>query len=323
MKTQRNRQSAVLLAILAAGCYGFSVPLSKLLLEYIPPVLLAALLYLGAGLGMAAVHLFSRRAARTEAKLTRRDLPYTAAMIALDIAAPILLLLGLSQTSPGNVSLLSNFEIVATAVFALLFFRETVGRRMWLVIAIVTIACLLLSIEDFRAFSVSVGSLYALLACACWGLENNCTRMLSLKNPMQIVIIKGFGAGAGSLIAAIFLRQWPAEPLPVALALLLGFTAYGLSIYFYIRAQRHLGAVRTGAYYAFAPFIGVALSAALFGQPVTLPFFFALLLMASGAVLAARETHAHRHLHGRMEHEHRHNHADGHHTHAHPYAVDG
>jgi drug/metabolite transporter (DMT)-like permease len=324
VRALQNRQSAVVLAILAAVCYGFSVPLSKLLLESVPSVLLAALLYLGAGLGMTAIRLLGRRrAAQTEAKLTRRDLPYTAAMIALDIAAPILLLLGLSQTSAGSVSLLGNFEIAATSVIALLFFHESVGKRMWMAIAVVTLACLLLSIEDFRAFSVSAGSLCVLLACVCWGLENNCTRMLSLKDPMQIVILKGFGAGGGSLIAAFALGQGTAPLLPIALSLLLGFAAYGLSIYFYIRAQRHLGAARTSAYYAFAPFIGAALSAALFGQPVTLPFCLALLLMIAGAVLAVREKHSHPHRHERMEHEHRHSHTDGHHGHTHPFEVRG
>ena len=323
MNTTQNRRSAAAQAVLAAACYGFSVPFSKLLLNTLPPVLLAALLYLGAGLGMTALRLFSRRAARTEAKLSRADLPFTALMIALDIAAPIFLLLGLSKTSAGNVSLLSNFEIAATAVIALLFFREPVGGRMWTVILIVTAACFMLSVENFQSFSISTGSLFVLAACACWGLENNCTRMLSLKDPMQIVILKGLGAGAGALITALILGQTHAAVLPAALALLLGFSAYGLSIYFYIRAQRHLGAARTSAFYAFAPFIGAALSALLFGQAITLPYMLALALMILGAALAAQETHSHFHRHERTEHEHRHGHGDGHHTHEHPYPVRG
>ena len=324
MNAQTPKPYAVPQAILAAACYGISVPFSKLLLETVPPVLLAALLYLGAGLGMAALRLArSRGAARAEAGLSKKDLPYAALMIALDIAAPILLLLGLSQASAGSVSLLGNFEIAATAVIALLLFRESVGRRMWIAIAVVTLACALLSVEDAQSLSLSAGSLYVVLACVCWGLENNCTRMLSLKDPMQIVILKGFGSGCGSLIAALVLGQGSAPLLSAALALLLGFAAYGLSIYFYIRAQRHLGATRTSAYYAFAPFIGAALSAAMFGQPITLPYCLALLLMILGTVLAVREKHAHAHWHERMEHEHRHSHADGHHGHTHPFEVQG
>ena len=325
MKARDKQASAVTMAILAALCYGFSVPLSKLLLTKIPSILLASLLYLGAGIGMSFLHGLTKRnhTAQTEAKLSRKDLPFTLGMIVLDIAAPILLLLGLSQTSAGNVSLLSNFEIVATALIALLLFKEAVGRRMWLVLLMVTLACLLLSINDFQSFTFSIGSLYVLLACCCWGLENNLTRMLSLKNPMQIVILKGFGSGTGALIAAAAARQLSADALYILLALLLGFVAYGLSIYFYIHAQRHLGAVRTGAYYAFAPFIGVGLSAILFGQPISLPFVFAFALMSLGAFLAAREQHTHTHKHEPMEHEHRHSHDDGHHTHTHAHPVQG
>ena len=266
MKPDTARQSAAALAILAAVCYGFSVPLSKGLLAVLPPVMLAALLYLGAGLGMAALRLFTvKRGGRfAEARMTRKDFPFAAAMIVLDIAAPVLLLLGLSEASPGSVALLSNFEIVATALIAMLFFHESVGRRMWWVIAIITAACFLLSVEDLSSFSLSAGSLYVLLACCCWGLENNCTRVLSVKDPMQIVVLKGFGAGLGALLTALLLGQTAAPPLPAALALLLGFAAYGLSIFFYIHAQRTLGAARTSAYYAFAPFIGVGLSALLY-----------------------------------------------------------
>ncbi len=325
MKHDTGRHSAAALAILAAVCYGFSVPLSKLLLASIPPVLLAALLYLGAGMGMAALRLLTakRGGGFAEARMTRKDIPFAAAMIALDVAAPVFLLLGLSKASPGSAALLGNFEIAATALIAMLFFHESVGRRMWWVIAMITLACFLLSVEDLSSFAFSAGSLYVLLACACWGLENNCTRVLSVKDPMQIVVWKGFGAGLGALLTALFLGQTAAAPLPVVLSLLLGFAAYGLSIYFYIYAQRTLGAARTSAYYAFAPFIGVGLSALLFGQPLTAAFLAALALMVCGAWLAARENHSHAHIHPQLTHEHRHRHDDGHHTHLHPAAVHG
>lgn len=309
-----------MLALLAAACYGISAPVSKILLNGIPPALLASLLYLGAGFGMGIVlSLRSLRATpRAEARIKRKELPYVIGMVVLDIAAPILLMFGLSWTNPASVSLLNNFEIVATALIAMLVFKEAVGKRMWLAIVVITLACLVLSMEDIAHFTFSAGSLLVLLASVCWGLENNCTRMLSSKDPLQIVVIKGFGAGIGALLIALMAGETSASFLYILLALLLGFFAYGLSIALYIRAQRDLGAARTSAYYAIAPFIGMGFSLVVFGQPLNLSFVLGLVLMLAGAYLAAFEQHSHPHKHERVEHEHRHSHQDGHHHHAHP-----
>lgn len=319
MKENRN---AILLAILAALCYGISTPVSKLLLGEIPPVLMAALLYLGAGIGMTVVNL-ARGKRTAEAKITKREWPYVAGMILLDIAAPIFLMIGLTRTSPANASLFNNFEIVATAILAMLLFKEAIGRRMWIAIGLITLSCAILSFEDISSFQFSTGSFFVLLACLCWGLENNCTRMLSLKDPLQIVILKGFGSGTGSLLIAFATKQTAASIGPILIALLLGFVAYGLSIFFYIHAQRHLGAARTSAYYAFAPFIGVGLSLLVFRQGMTPAFWIALAVMLAGSYLAAFERHEHPHIHPAMEHEHRHNHSDGHHNHTHDEPVIG
>jgi len=194
---------------------------------------------------------------------------------------------------------------------------------MWLAIALITVSSLILSFEDIGSLSFSPGSLLVALACVCWGLENNCTRMLSMKDPVQIVVVKGLGSGVGSLIIALATRALSLNVLYIALALLLGFFAYGLSIYFYILAQRELGAARTSAYYAVAPFIGVGLSFLVYGQPVTVSFVAACAIMLLGAYFAAVERHTHPHTHEAMEHEHRHSHHDGHHEHAHDFPVNG
>jgi drug/metabolite transporter (DMT)-like permease len=209
-------------------------------------------------------------------------------MIALDIAAPIALLFGLSMTTPANASLLNNFEIVATSLIALLVFKEAVGRRMWLALALITLSSLILSFEDMSSLSFSLGSLLVLAACVCWGFENNCTRMLSHKNPLHIVVVKGLGSGIGALVIAFASGEYSFDALYIVLAILLGFFAYGLSIYFYIRAQRDLGAARTSAYYAVAPFIGVGLSLIIFGNPLTATFILALIIMIAGAYLVPR-----------------------------------
>lgn len=286
----RNRFAAFF-AILAAALYALSAPLSKLFLQDVAPTVMASLLYLGAGLGMMLLSLARRVLGRpsAEARLTRKDLPFTLGMIALDILAPILLMLGLERSTAANVSLLNSFEIVATSLIALLIFRERISRRLWAAIGLITLSTVLLSLEDAESLRFSVGSIFVLLACCCWGLENNCTRMLSYSDPQQIVVIKGLGSGAGSMLVAML----TGAPMPSASrvfpVLLLGFVAYGLSITFYIYAQRDLGAARTSAYYAVQPFIGVLLSLVFFRELPGALFFIALALMAVGTWLVARD----------------------------------
>ncbi|MCK7486797.1 MAG: DMT family transporter [Bacillus subtilis] len=324
-KHTKTRFSAIGMALLAALLYGISAPIAKRLLDDLSPVLLAALLYLGAGIGMALVQMLKKqwRKPSGEASLAKSDAWFVAGMILLDIAAPIFLLIGLNLTTAANAALLNNFEIVATTLFALVAFREAIGKRMWLAIGLITIASVLLSLEDGSAFAFSWGSVLVLAAATCWGLENNCTRMLSIKDPLQVVVLKGFGAGIGALAIALVVGVGEIRLGAVAAALLLGFVAYGMSIFFYISAQRHLGAARTSAYYAAAPFIGVLISWALFDVSLSVSFFAALVLMLLGAYLAVFERHSHRHVHELMIHEHKHRHDDHHHLHIHAETVVG
>lgn len=166
----------------------------------------------------------------------------------LDIAAPVLLLAGLNLTTAENVSLLNNFEIVATAVIALLLFKEKISARLWTGIIFVVISCAVLSVESFTAFRFSYGSVFVLLACVCWGVENNCTRRLSDNDPLQVVILKGIFSGSGSLAIALALGQSVSAVWAVFAVMAVGLVAYGLSIFFYVNAQRYIGASRTSAY---------------------------------------------------------------------------
>jgi drug/metabolite transporter (DMT)-like permease len=318
-KDQAMSLTAIFIAVLAAVLYSISTPVSKLLLRELPPTMMAAMLYLGAGIGMLVVRFVKGLVVKEqkEAKLTKRELPYVLAMIILDIGAPILLMLGLSSSEPANVSLLNNFEIVATSFIALLLFKEAIGRRMWIAIALISLSSIVLSLEGTKSLTFSIGSIFVLLACVCWGFENNCTRKLSLKDPLQIVIIKGIGSGTGALLIAIFTDRFFIHIPSVLSALLVGFVAYGLSIYFYIRAQRVLGAARTSAYYAAAPFIGVILSWIIFREGITGQFIIACAIMLIGSYVAVTEVHYHAHVHDSVTHEHKHIHSDGHHTHTH------
>lgn len=283
----------ILLAILAAAFYALSTPFSKLLLDYMPETLTAGFLYLGAGLAMGAVFLFRRCTGNTgqERRLTRRELPFTLAMIVLDIAAPICMLIGLKTTAASAASLLGNFEIAATAILALAVFREAISPRLWAGIVFVMLSCTVLSLggADGGGLRFSPGSLFILLAAVFWGFENNCTRMLSSKDPLQIVLLKGIFSGLGSVVIGLAagerLTVWWSVPAVLAV----GAAAYGMSIYLYIYAQRLLGAARTSAYYAAAPFIGTFLSLLLLRELPGPGYGIGLVLMAAGAFLAASD----------------------------------
>ena len=174
----------------------------------------------------------------------------------------------------------------------MLFFKEKIGRQLWIAIGLITLSSILLSVEDASSFQFSIGSLFVLLACICWGLENNCTRYLSHSDPLEIVVVKGLCSGIGSIIIGLFIGEAFPTIRDIALILLLGFVAYGLSIYFYVYAQRDLGAAKTSAYYAIAPFIGVLLSFIIFREIPGLMFFIALIIMALGTWLINREQKA-------------------------------
>lgn len=288
---KRLINKGVFLAILAAALYAINSPFSKILLDYMPSTLMAGFLYIGAGVGMfiiAAIRKM-RHIKVNEARLTKAELPFTIAMILLDIAAPIFLLLGLKSTSSANASLLNNFEIVATAIIALMIFKEKISSRLWAGIGFVTLSCLLLSVEDFSSFQFSYGSLFIILACVCWGFENNCTRKISSKDPLQIVLLKGIFSGLGSIIIGLCIGERITVLWSVFAVLLVGFVAYGLSIFFYVYAQRLLGAARTSAYYAVAPFIGTILSLMIFREIPRYTYFIALGLMIVGAWLCSKD----------------------------------
>ena len=288
---KKTTGAGIFLAVLAAALYAINSPFSKLLLDYMPSTLMAGFLYIGAGLGMGVIALLRKlkKVERTEEKITKADLPYTVAMIVLDIAAPIFLLLGLSYTSAANASLLNNFEIVATALIALVVFKERISPRLWFGILFVTASCALLSIEDISSLKFSFGSLFILLACVCWGIENNCTRKLSAKDPLEIVLLKGIFSGLGSVIIGLCIGERITTLWSVLAVLAVGCVAYGLSIFFYVYAQRLLGAARTSAYYAIAPFIGTLLSLVIFRELPQYTYFIALGIMVIGAWLCSSD----------------------------------
>jgi len=280
----------ILYAFVAAVLYALSTPSSKLLLKEVPPTMMASFLYLGAALGIILLRLFGTGKPEKTEKLSRQDLPYTIGMVVLDIAAPILLMVGLTKTTASTASLLNNFEIVATSLIAMTLFREAISKRLWLGIALITASSIILSCGDFRTLSFSWGSVLVLLATVCWGLENNCTRKISSKDTYEIVFIKGLFSGLGSLVIALLCGEGFPGAGYIACVLVLGILAYGLSIFFYIRAQSGIGAAKTSAYYAVAPFVGALLSYLFLGEKLSGQYLIALAIMIVGTVVVIRDT---------------------------------
>lgn len=329
----KTKNLATMYAIVAAVLYAVNVPFSKLLLNHVAPTIMAAFLYLGAGLGMFGYHITAKKLGKVSPteRLTRKELPYTISMIVLDIIAPILLMFGIRSCHAANVSLINNFEIVATSMIALFIFRESISTRLWLAIILVTVASVILSFEGEGAFVFNSGSLYILGACLCWGIENNCTRMISNKSSFEIVIIKGTFSGLGSLLVAILLQEQLPHVLWIVWVLLLGFVSYGLSIYFYVMAQKDLGAAKTSAYYSIAPFMGVVFGMLVLGERPAIQFYIALAIMGISTYFMIKDsielqhthehhhTHIHEHSHGDLVHSHKHTHT---HTHIHIHGED-
>lgn len=307
----------ILLAILSAALFGASTPLAKIMLGGVDPWMMAGLLYLGAGIGLAAVHL-SRNALRLppiEAPLRRSDVPWLAAVIvAGGILGPVFLMFGLARTDAAGASLLLNLEGLATMGIAWLVFRENVDRRLLLGAFAILAGAALLSWQG-RA-SLDWGAVLIVAACVSWGIDNNLTRKLSSADPVQIAMLKGLVAGAVNLTLALIQGAALPGTGTILAAGMVGFLGYGVSLALFVLGLRHLGTARTGAYFSLAPFIGALLALTLLDEPLTIRLIMAGSLMAVGLWLHLTERHEHEHTHDAFEHEHRHTH-DEHHQHQH------
>jgi drug/metabolite transporter (DMT)-like permease len=306
------------LALASAFLFGLSAPLSKLLLGSVDPQWLAGLLYLGAGIGLAAVRLGRAwlGAPAPEAPLRGSDAPGLAATVLVGgIAGPLLLMLGLVQTPASSGSLLLNLEGLATMGIAWLVFRENVDRRLLLGAAAILLGAIVLS---WQGQGVRLGAGAGLIAAAClaWGVDNNLTRKLSSADPVLIAMIKGLAAGGVNVSVAV-LRGATLPPVEtIGAAALVGFFGIGVSLVLFVLALRHLGTARTGAYFSLAPFIGALVAVLFLGDPVTIQLIGAGLLMGFGLWTHLTERHGHWHDHEAIEHDHSHRH-DDHHRHDH------
>jgi drug/metabolite transporter (DMT)-like permease len=288
-------------------------------------VLLAALLYLGSGIGLSILFLVRRRQRSDEAPLTRPDLPWLAGAVVFGgVCGPVLLMVGLKATPASTASLLLNLEGVFTSLLAWFVFKENFDRRIALGMACIVAGGILLSWQgggEARGPSLPLGALAIAGACLCWGIDNNLTQKVSASNPFQVAAIKGAVAGTVNLAIALLIgARLPTLPV-LGGALLVGFVGYGLSLACFVLALRHIGTARTGAYFSLAPFVGAAVALVLLREPVSPLFLFAAACMGVGVWLHLTERHEHEHAHERLTHTHRHVH-DAHHRHEHAPGVD-
>ena len=307
----------VLAALGAALLFGAGTPLAKSLLQGASPWLLASLLYLGSGAGLAV----TRAIARTRrVSLPAGEAKWLAgAILSGGIVGPVLLMLGLAAMPASSASLLLNAEAVFTALIAWIVFRENVDARVFAGFACIVAGAALISPPATLEGADLAPSLLVRGACFAWGVDNNLTRKVSLADASWIAMVKGLVAGATNLVLAIALGAQLPSPSTVAGAALVGFASYGASLTLFVLALRGLGTARTGAYFSVAPFFGAIVSVLGLHDPVTPALVGAGALMASGVALHLAERHEHTHAHEAMAHAHEHVHGEGdeHHDHAH------
>lgn len=301
-------------ALGAALLFGFSTPLTKLLLAELPAQMLAGLLYLASGAGLSLAIWWRGR--RRAALHGHEPFWLGAAILAGGVLGPVLLLLGLQHTPASSASLLLNMEGVLTALLAWFVFHENFDARIALGMVAIVAGGVLLSWQG-KGLAFSPGALLILGACACWAIDNNLTQKVSGADPLQIAALKGLTAGGCNLLLAAMRGQlaWPG-PGPLLGGVVVGFLGYGVSLVLFVVALRHLGTARSGAYFSLAPFAGAVLSLALLGEPLSGRFLAAAALMGIGVALHLSEHHEHEHVHEGLDHEHQHEH-DEHHQHEH------
>jgi len=281
---------AVFFALLAAFLYSLSIPFSKIIENKASPIFLASLFYLGAGIGIFILSLFIKKKDDEYNRIEKHDYKYIIYMVILDIIAPILMMYGVKIGNASSASLLNNFEIVATSLFAFIIFKEKISNKLIIGILLILLSSILLTFDSTDKFSFSLGSILVLLATISWGFENNCTKQLSNKNTYTIVTIKGLSCGTISLLIALLNKDAFPEIPYILLILAVGFFSYGLSIFFYIKSQKFIGAAKTSAFYSINPFIGSLLGLFLLHESISSFYIYSFILMIIGTIFVIYDT---------------------------------
>lgn len=303
--------------------FGAGTPLAKLLLDEVGPWLLAGILYLGSGIGLAAWRWIH---GNPPVRLSRSDVGWLGAAVFFGgIVGPVLLMGGLAHTDAATASLLLNAEGVLTALLAWFVFRENFDRRIALGMVCIVAGAVVLAWQASDSASVDSGLSWPAMAivgaCLAWAVDNNLTRKVSLTDATFVAMVKGLIAGATNIAIAFALGASIPSTLTILSGGFLGLVSYGVSLVLFVIALRHLGTARTGAYFSIAPFVGALIAVTFLGEPIQVALLVAAALMGIGVWLHLTERHVHEHRHEAMEHEHEHEH-DAHHQHAHDEPVE-
>ena len=314
---------AVVAALGGAVLFGASTPFAKQLVGAMPALLLAGLLYLGAGIGLVTIQLIRDKTWRLPRLLSAEWRAWSGTIIFGGMLGPILLMFGLGHTSAGSASLLLNLEATFTALLAWIFFRENAGGRVILGMTLIIAGGIALSWPTSEDRTPNVwATLLIASACLSWAIDNNLTRKISTADPLFLAGSKGLVAGTMNTLLAFGLGASVPSWNSAALAMTIGFFGYGISLCLIVLALRGLGAARTSAYFSTAPAVGVAFAVLMFGESPSIGFWIAATLMATGVWLHLTEYHAHQHTHEVMTHTHSHLH-DEHHRHEHDFPWNG
>ena len=308
-------------ALGAAALFGASTPAAKLLLGNLSPLMLSAILYLGAAIALSAYRFLPGFESR-EAQITRRDLtPICGIIFFGGMLGPILMLVGLQRLSAVTGSLLLNLEGPFTSVIAIGLMREHLGKREMLAVATIMLGGMLVSLQPGPVGGNWIGVVEMAAACLSWGVDNNLTQRVSLRDPVAVARIKTLAAGSCTLVIALWQNGWAIPgATDVVSAGAVGGLCYGVSIVLDVKALRVLGAARESGYFATAPFVGAVLSIVVFRELPKLSELAGAAAMVVGVIVLLREQHSHRHTHDIVFHEHLHVH-DEHHQHQHEGVV--
>jgi len=306
-------------ALLSAILFGISPVACKAVVGEMPSSLLAGLLYLGSGIGLTGVaycqksnglHMLRSLSLKQKACLV-------GAIMSGGIIAPLFLAYGIRHGTASEVSLLLNFEAVATTLLAWLIFHENIGVRVWLGKILIVGASILIIFTGGDSLKISIPGLSVLAACLLWGIDNNLTREIESIPATLLASIKGWSAGLFNIVISLALFRSQVTAMQVSGALVIGAFSYGASLVLFIQSLREIGSARTSTWFASGPFIGTILSVVLLGERPPGGYWVAALIMLSGMFFLYGEMHRHKHHHERLEHSHAHSHDDEHHQHVH------
>jgi len=281
----------VILVLIAGTLFGLCVPLSKVLIGDIQPVMLAGFLYAGAAVGMGSVFFLRNKVAPppAQAKMTHDEKLIMAASILIGaVLAPILLMVGLSWTAGSDASLLLNLEGVMTAIVGVALFREKGGYRLWTALGAMTAASVVLSYSSGGGFGGN-GSVLIVMSMALWGLDNNLMQKISHHDPVRLSFIRNATAACILLVLAVLLYGGLVLAMVTVAAMIIGAISYGLSNMIFFYGLRHLGSCRTGTFFSVGPYAAAMAAIPLLGEPVTVKLVLAGILMAAGTLLLSKE----------------------------------